>query len=269
MPSAPENHESVAASFRASILDPRRAEPETVTGPRGKKAVRRFNVYRNNVTVSLMNALADIFPAVQRITGESLFREIARAFVRAHPPVSPLLFLYGHDFPAFIAASEHAGRMPYLADVARVERAWLTAYHAADIAPLAPEALAAIPGEHLEHALFTPHPATGLVISCFAVFDIFDANRAEEPVGRIDAGRPQSVLVTRPGEDIRVTALPPGDDAFFTSLLKGETLGEAAAAGMNATDLFDINTAIGGLLQTGAFVAVGTRDERARQGEEK
>ena len=269
MPSARESHESVAASFRTAILDPRRAEPETVTGPRGKKAVRRFNVYRNNVTMSLMNALADIFPAVQRITGETLFREIARAFVRAHPPVSPLLFLYGHDFPAFVAASEHAGRMPYLADVARVERSWLTAYHAADIAPLEPHALATIPGEDLEQAVFTPHPATGLVVSPFAVFDIFDANRAEGPVGHIDTGRPQSVLVTRPGEEIRVTALPPGDDAFFASLLNGETLGEAVAAGMAAAETFDINTAIGGLLQTGAFVAVGIQDEQARQGEEK
>jgi hypothetical protein len=260
MPSASDAHDLDAVGFRAAILDPERARPKTVTGPRGKQADKRFNVYRNNVTVSLINALADTFPAVQRIAGETFFRDMAREFVRAHPPVSPLLFLYGHEFPAFIEAFEHAGRMPYLADVARVERAWLTAYHAADLEPLAPQALAAIDPARLADAIFRPHPAAALVRSRFAVFDIFDANRNHDTVGRIDAARAQSVLVTRPGMDVTVTALPDGHGAFFERLFTGETLGEAAQAGFEAADTFDINDAIGGILSTGAFIAAKTAD---------
>lgn len=256
MPSAPDIDDLDTAGFAAAILDPAREQPQTVAGPRGKQAVRRFNVYRNNVTVSLINALADIFPAVRRITGDTLFRDMARAFVRAHPPSSPLLFLYGHDFPAFVERSEHAARMPYLADVARLERAWLTAYHAADLAPLTPETLAAIDPDALGDAVFEPHPATGLVRSAYAVFDIFDANRSDAPVPRIDAGRAQAALVTRPGDEIRVTALPDGDDAFFACLLTGGTLGEAAEAGASAAPAFDLGGAIGGLLSTGAFTGV-------------
>lgn len=257
MPSAPETNDLDANGFRAAVLDPLRAKPASVAGPNGKQADKRFNVYRNNVTVSLINALRDTFPAVKRITGDTLFRDMARAFVRARPPVSPLLFLYGEEFPAFIAGFEHAGRMPYLADVARVERAWLTAYHAADLDPLSPQALAAIDPEHLADAAFRPHPAAALVRSHYAVFDIFDANRNHETVGPIDAGRAQSVLVTRPGTDVTVTALPDGHDAFFEVLLAGGTLGEAAQAGMEAAAAFDINEAIGGLLSTGAFTTAG------------
>lgn len=255
MPSVPDTQDLDTVGFRAAILDPARANPPTVTGPRGKQAVKRFNVYRNNVTVSLIDALADIFPAVQRITGKTFFRDMAREFVRAHPPASPLLFLYGHEFPAFIESFEHAARMPYLADVARVERAWLTAYHAADLEPLAPQALAAIEPDRLGEATFEAHPATGLVRSCFAVFDIFNVNRSDDPVGRIDVARPQAVLVTRPGTEVTVTALPGGHDAFFETLLTGGTLGEAAQAGMEGTGTFDINDAIGGILSTGAFTA--------------
>ena len=255
MPSAPDTQDLDAVGIRAAILDPSRANPPTVTGPRGKQAVRRFNVYRNNVTVSLIDALADIFPAVQRITGKTFFRDMAREFVRAHPPASPLLFLYGHDFPAFIETFEHASRMPYLADVARLERAWLTAYHAADLEPLAPQALAAIDADRLGDATFTAHPAAALVRSRFAVFDIFDANRTDDPVGKIDAARPQNVLVTRPGTEVTVIALPDGHEAFFETLLAGGTLGEAAQAGMEAAGTFDINDAIGGILSTGAFIA--------------
>ena len=50
---------SFAAVFAQGLTDPARATPADVVGPRGKAAIKRYNVYRNNVTVSLINALAD------------------------------------------------------------------------------------------------------------------------------------------------------------------------------------------------------------------
>src|ERR1700756_4016216 len=152
-----------ADRFATGLTDPTCPTPGGVMGPRGKGAVRRYNVYRNNVTVSLIDALVAIYPAVQRITGTEFFRAMARFHIRATPPTSPLLFEYGHDFPAFIEQYEFAQSMPYLADTARIERAWLDAYHAADAMPLAPEALAAVPPERLAEVVFTPHPATRIV----------------------------------------------------------------------------------------------------------
>ena len=127
-----------AAVFAQGLTDPARATPADVVGPRGKAAIKRYNVYRNNVTVSLINALAATYPAVQRITGVEFFRAMARFHVRATPPTSPLLFEYGRGFPAFIEGYERAQDMPWLADTARIERAWLDAYHAADVPPLSP-----------------------------------------------------------------------------------------------------------------------------------
>ena len=90
-----------------------------------------------------------MFPATRRITGPDFFRAMARFHVRATPPTSPLLFEYGRDFPDFIERLRACAAMPWLADVARIERAWLDAYHAADAAPLAAEALASVPPERL------------------------------------------------------------------------------------------------------------------------
>src|SRR5271157_2049705 len=90
------------AAFSDALLKPDRETPALVSGPSGKAAVKRYNVYRNNVTVSLVDALAAVYPAVQRITGVEFFRAMARFHVRATPPASPLLFEYGRDFPAFI-----------------------------------------------------------------------------------------------------------------------------------------------------------------------
>src|ERR1700732_63716 len=138
-----------AAAFAAGLTDPAIVAPEDVVATSGKGVVKRYNVYRNNVTVSLIDALAAIYPAVQRITGVEFFRAMARFHIRATPPTSPLLFEYGRDFPAFIENYEYARAMPWLADTARVERAWLDAYHAADAKLLSAATLGSFPPERL------------------------------------------------------------------------------------------------------------------------
>src|SRR6201985_729586 len=110
--------QSYTSEFTAALINPARPVSGAVRGPKGKAAVKRYNVYRNNVTVSLIDALAAIYPAVQRITGIDFFRAMARFHVRATPPTSPLLFEYGRDFPAFIQSYEYAQGMPWLVDVA-------------------------------------------------------------------------------------------------------------------------------------------------------
>ena len=79
-----------AGQFSATLLNPDAPAPALVTGPRGKRAEKRYNVYRNNVTVSLIAALSSIFPAVERITGPDFFRAMARFHVRETPPSSRL-----------------------------------------------------------------------------------------------------------------------------------------------------------------------------------
>jgi Putative DNA-binding domain len=213
-------------------------------------------VYRNNVTVSLIDALAAIYPAVQRITGVAFFRAMARFHVRATPPTSPLLLDYGRDFPAFIESYEYARNFPWLADVARIERAWLDAYHAADAAPLSADALALVPPERLADVVFTAHPATRIVRSHFAAVTIFAANRGEGTLSRIDAGAPEDALITRPEMDVVVRHLPAGGAVFLTSLTSGRPLGDAAALALQSSPSFDIAANIAGMIEAGAFVSI-------------
>ncbi len=246
---------SYAAVFAAALLDPDRATPAVVAGPSGKAARKRYNIYRNNVTVSLINALAAVFPATMRITGADFFRAMARFHVRATPPTSPLLFEYGRDFPDFIESYEYAQSMPWLADVARIERAWLDAYHAADAQPLAPQALACIPAERLPDTVLTRHSATRIVRSRFPAVTIFAANRGDRPIGRIEAAEPEDALVTRPYLEVVVRRLPPGGAVFLTRLIAGELLGAAAATALAVSPAFDLSANIARMLEAGAFTA--------------
>jgi Putative DNA-binding domain len=248
----PPSGSAYAAAFSAALLDPGRETPAVVSGPRGKSAGKRYAVYRNNVTVSLIEALAAVYPAVRRITGADFFRAMARFHIRETPPTSPLLFDYGRDFPAFIARYEYAQGMPWLADVARIERAWLDAYHAADTPALGERDLASVPPERLADLALAPHPATRIIRSRFAAVAIFVANREGASVARIDASEPEDALVTRPDFDVVVRRLAPGEAEFLLALIAGGTLGEAAGAALEARPDFDLGGALTVLIQSGA-----------------
>jgi hypothetical protein len=246
---------SYAARFAAGLLDPLRPAPAGLTGPQGKPADARYNVYRNNVTVSLIDALASVFSATRRITGEDFFRAMARFYVRSNPPRSRLIFAYGDTFPDFIANYEYAQDMPWLADVARIERAWLDSQHAADATPLSAEALAAVPLDSLENLVFTPHPAARLLKSSFPAFSIFTMNRGDGKVEPIASLEPETTLVTRPAFDVAVRSLPAGSATFLGNLLMGGTFASAAEAGFRAAEDFDLAASITGMIDAGVFTS--------------
>jgi hypothetical protein len=245
-----------AAAFGPGLTNPEIEPPNDVVSAPGKGVIKRYNVYRNNVMVSLIDALAAIYPAVQRITGVEFFRAMARFHVRATPPVTPLLFEYGRDFPLFIESYEYAREMPWLADTARIERAWLDAYHAADVAPLAAEAFARIDPASLAHIRLVPHPAARIVRSRFPAVAIFSMNRTDAAVSPLCSSDAEDALVTRPEQDVIVSRLPAGGAAFLMALIAGSTLGAAVEAAFGETAFFDLPANLAGMISAGVFTAI-------------
>jgi hypothetical protein len=251
---------SFAAVFAQGLIDPARATPVDVVAPRGKAAIKRYNVYRNNVTVSLIDALAAIYPAVQRITGVEFFCAMARFHIRATPPTSPLLFEYGREFPAFVEGYEYAQDMPWLADTARIERAWLDAYHAADVSPLSADVLAAVPSDRLGDLVFTAHPAARIVRSAYPAVAIFAMNRVEGPITPLRSSTAEDALITRPDMEVAVRPLPLGGAAFLKGLIEGGTLVAAAATALAETPSFDLPANIAGMIEAGVFTTIHLGD---------
>src|SRR6516225_2891540 len=97
--------ETTLRAFAAALGEPSAPPPAMTRGRGGAPDARRFSVYRNNVAVGLIGALEARYPASRKIAGDEVFRVIARAFVRAEKPRSPVMIAYGEDFPEFIAAT--------------------------------------------------------------------------------------------------------------------------------------------------------------------
>ncbi|WP_417667720.1 DNA-binding domain-containing protein [Roseibium sp.] len=243
-------------TFGDALLDPRMPMPDGIVGPDGKPAPKRFSVYRNNVTASLVEALEQTFPAVQKMLGEDYFKALARAFVAEYPPKSPVLIWYGGEFASFVEGFEPLRSYPYLADVARLEWAWLQSYHAQDADPLDPTVLAAIDPDALADLRLRLHPAAFVVCSVWPVFSIAAANRfapeAEMAAGLNEA---QSVLVTRPDLDVELLLLRPGADIFLESLAGGCPLGQAAEIAASQSNEFDLAATLGDILSAGGLGA--------------
>lgn len=241
--------------FGAALLDPDRPVPAGITDPEGRPAPRRFNVYRNNVTVSLTEALRQAFPVIRRLLGEEFFAAMAREHLRAHPPASPMLMHYGQDLPAFLAGFPPVAHLGYLADVARLELALRQSYHAADTQALPADALAELPPDRFMAARLTLAPAVMLVRSNWPIHAIWAANMLDQPPPR--AAQAQDVLITRPAFDPLPHLLPAGAAPFVCALMQGRTLTEALAEGPE----FDLTATLGLLMSGGAITALKTDEE--------
>lgn len=242
---------------------------ETSSPPAGLRSwnspipTRRYDVYRNNVTSSLRNALASRFPAAEKIVGYEFFQAMAETFIRSNPPRSPLLMSYGEEFPDYVETFEPARDLIYLADVMRLELARGRAYHAADAEALALHSLATIDPVKLGSLIFTPHPSLTVFSSPHPAVTIWAMNDGKRALAPIDDWQGEDALVVRPQLIVNTILVPPGGGALFRGLVAGKPLGEAVEAAGNSDDNFDLSTNLTVLLTSGAFTAYRyeTQDE--------
>jgi hypothetical protein len=241
-------------AFRAGLTDPSLPPPPGLTDGLGQPAGRRYDVYRNNVTLSLAEVMETAFPVIRRIVGSDFFRQTALVFVRAHPPTDPRMMYYGAAFPDFLREFAPVRTLPFLPAVARLEQAVRRSYHAADAMAVDPGALATVPGPALPGVRFSFAPAVELVRARVAVASIWTMNQpgaTPAPMPRT----PEWALVSRPMFDPIVTALTPEEGALVRALMEGQTLGAAMALAAEGTDIGRI---LGLLLAQGCVTQLET-----------
>lgn len=220
---------SLQARFSAALHDPCAPTPAGLIAWNGSDPAPRFAVYRNNGLASLVAALEETFPVVRALVGEGFFREMARVFVLAHPPVSPVLIDYGDALPDFIAGFAPAASLPYLPDVARLEALRVRAWHAADATSLSPADFetALQNADALPYLRLRLHPALTVLRSAHAVASLWAAHQPGGDIAGVDPAIAESVLIVRPVFAVDVIPVSEADARFIETLLGGAPLGEA------------------------------------------
>lgn len=252
---------SAQATFAAALLHPEAPCPPGWRAHNGSDPGARFDVYRNNVVASLVEALADAFPVARELVGDPFFRAMARGFVMQHPPASPVLAEYGHGFAAFVDGFEPAASVPFLGDVARLERARVCAFHARDARPLPQEEIAAQLSNPAALVDARPglHPSVQVVRSRYAIVSVWAAHQGDAALEHVDPWSPEAALVLRADDDVVVRRVPCATAAFVHRLVEGASLGQsmdaARSAAGDADDAFDLVASLAILVQHRAFIA--------------
>jgi hypothetical protein len=244
------------AGFRAALLadDERSVMAHIVPDRLGAPA--RLAVYRHHVLTTLTTTLESTFPVVCRLVDRRFFGWLADCFIRAHPPAGPCLFEYGADFPDFVRAFPACAALPWLADVAALERAMTTALYAPDAPPIDPERLAAIAPSELGQLVLRLHPSITLLTSRWPIDAIWRANQpeaGETDAVDLDAG-PVRLEVRRDGEEVVFQALPPGAFALRKALASGRTLEAAIDSALGAEPSLDVAAEFRTLIDTRILV---------------
>ncbi len=220
------------------------ARPVSETGP--------LAIYRNTSLSGAVEALADNYPVVRAIVGEAVFRNMAADFSLAQPPDSPVLALYGRRFADWIAARVD---LPYLGDVARIERLHLEALFAPDAAPLAPDALAEVGPDAWNLTHLNLHPAARYHWSSLPAMSIWLAHQEGTPSSIEPEWRGECALFTRPHSTVEARVLDAPARRFLSAVRVGETVGAAALVTAERHPDADLGGLFRTFLEAGVFAA--------------
>jgi hypothetical protein len=228
--------------------------PATIRAASGNASTSRFGVYRNNVVASLVGAIGSRYPVCRKLLWPETFDGVARLYIMAEPPRTPVLLHYGESFPRFLRRIGEGVATEYVSDIAALETARVRAYHAADAIPERIEAFRCIPQDVLADLRMRLHPSVTLLRSRFPIVSIWESAIRDEDDGHV-AWRSESALIARPQDDVLVFALPAGGFAFFTAVAEGRTIAEAATCAAEDAN-FDLEACFHIMMSSGVVVGL-------------
>jgi hypothetical protein len=216
-----------------------------------------FGVYRNTVFKGCIDALRANFPTVARLVGTDWFRSAALIHAQATPPDDARLLLYGAKFPAFLAGFEPARELPWLADVARLDRFWVEAHIAPDEPVLTAAVVAGLAPEDFTQCVLKPHASARWAwFGAHPVYTIWRSNREDVALPEPLAWHGEGALLLRAGATVTWRPLSEGACALLDACSAGRELGEAMQNALEAEPALDLATLFSGLFADGAFSAV-------------
>jgi putative DNA-binding protein len=191
----------------------------------------RWHVYAHGYLVRLTEALELEFAAIRWILGADAFAALAARYVAVFPPRSFDLAHAGDRLPRFLDFDPLTAELPFLPDLARLERAASAAFTAEDETPLDWEALRARTPDAAAALRLRLASGVALVESDWPIADLWMCRFGgdDDAVSIGVEGRPQRALVWRADSRVRVAAVSEAEAAFVSAATSGDVTLEDAA----------------------------------------
>jgi hypothetical protein len=235
--------------FKTALLTEDTRFYNEIKAPNMQEQEVRLNVYRNNIAVSLVDALCDIFPITETLVGEEFFRAMARIYLLDNPPSSPIISEYGVGFSDFIRNFDPAKSIPFLADVAALEQTMLTLTHSEEYGTLDHEAVSSAfasvedPGKL---QLNIP-PTTQILASPFAIGSLYQAHFSDghQRLNKVDIHKSEYLLLVKSHLYAQLHIIQKEEAIFLKHLMQKKSLEDA----IPDSDLFDLGETLAKLIE--------------------
>ena len=167
--------------------------------PRRGTVADRWHVYAHGYAARLTEALGLEYAAIARVLGPEAFAALVNRYVAVFPPRSFDLANAGDRLARFLEFDSVAQELPFLPDLARLERAVAESFTAADAKPITWDMLRALEPEQVAALRFGLAPGVALLDSDWPLAELWRARfEADDDAVSIPLeGRPSRVLVFR------------------------------------------------------------------------
>jgi hypothetical protein len=199
-----------------------------------------------------VEALHDNYPVVEQLVGAEMFEAVAVDFAEACPPRSPVLARYGREFADWLATQPWIADLPYLPDVARVERLRVESLLAADCEPIQELPRKA----ELISSRLRLHPATRFAWLSTPGMSIWLAHQQPINVAIEPDWKAEGALFARPAAfTMHAPRIGRAAHRLLCGIRLGETLGAALAAANRLYPQEKPDAVLASLVKLGVFVA--------------
>ena len=220
----------------------------------------RVDVYNNGYLSRLVEVLESDFGVLRDALGDG-WRALAHDFVYACPSTHPNLNGFGARLPAFVATREALEGRAFLAELADLEWAIATAFHAPEFTPLDATRLGALGPDDWATAVLVPNPSLQLRHYDYPTNGYLQAAFDGERPDTHPARHPTSVAIYRAEDRVWRVGMPAPIAAILGALIDRRPLAAALEAGGDEAD--DVQRWFQEWAADGLFVAVDRASEPA------
>jgi hypothetical protein len=198
---------------------------QVIAGDDRLSAEERVDIYANMYFYRLLEVLQEDFPATLVVIGAERFHNLATGYLIEYPPAHFSISYAGNHLADFLRDHPLREEFPFLADLARLERALIEVFHAADATALDADQMRAIPPADWPALNLKLHPASEILDLHWDVAAILQAveQGTQPPLPqRADA----SMLVWRSRNRVYYRAIDSAERDALDAIAKGITFAE-------------------------------------------
>lgn len=146
-----------------------------VHGDERLSAEARVDIYANMYFYRILDALKEDFPATLAVLGADSFHNLVTGYLLEYPPSAPSISDCGSHLADYLRDHPMRERAPFIADLAKLERAVVEAFQAPDAVALEPDSLRAIAPEDWPAMKLNIHPSEQMLALDWRVSELLRA----------------------------------------------------------------------------------------------